>query len=125
MEFNEYQKGALETAQYPKVEVPSVIEEEKEFNVSHQAGYVYPALGLVGEAGEVAEKVKKLIRDKNGLYDEKDVEEIKKELGDVLWYIATLSHEFGIELNDIATTNYEKLKSRAERNKIQGSGDNR
>jgi NTP pyrophosphatase (non-canonical NTP hydrolase) len=120
MEFNDYQLGALETAQYPEVEVPKY-----EDGTIYSANYVYPALGLVGEAGEVAEKIKKLIRDQGGHYNDNDVQGIKKELGDVLWYVAVLAHEFDIKLDDIATTNYNKLKSRKERNVIKGSGDDR
>lgn len=114
MDFNKYQEGALETAQYPSVYVEET-----------PVGFVYPALGLAGEAGEVAEKCKKLIRDNRGTYSEGDVDSIKKELGDVLWYLAVLASEFGITLEDIATTNYNKLKSRKERDVIKGSGDDR
>lgn len=121
MEFNKYQEGALETAQYPSVEV---IGDGLVWGVD-RIDFVYPALGLTGEAGEVAEKCKKIIRDKGGNWDESDQVAIKKELGDVLWYVAVLAHEFDIELDDIATTNYEKLKSRKERNVITGSGDDR
>jgi NTP pyrophosphatase (non-canonical NTP hydrolase) len=76
---------------------------------------------LAGEAGEVTEKVKKMLRD--GTVPDK--KEIAKELGDVLWYISALAGDFGISLEEIAQMNYEKLKSRQERNVISGSGDNR
>ncbi|MFA5211243.1 MAG: nucleoside triphosphate pyrophosphohydrolase family protein [Patescibacteria group bacterium] len=109
MEFNEYQKEARKTASYP----------DKDNN------FIYPTLGLMGEAGEVAEKIKKIIRDDNGVVSEIKKEEIKKELGDVLWYISNLSHELKIDLEDVANTNLNKLFSRLERNKINGSGDNR
>jgi NTP pyrophosphatase (non-canonical NTP hydrolase) len=122
MEFNKYQEGALETVQYPGLFIDK---DWDEYNPSLELNYIYPALGLVGEAGEVAEKVKKIIRDKLGSFGLEDVESIKKELGDVLWYVAVLAHEFGIKLDDVASTNYAKLKSRKERGKIQGSGDNR
>jgi len=114
--FNDYQVAALTTAQYPRTVV---------MKSAKTASYIYPALGLAGEAGEVAEKVKKLLRDKLGDWDELDKENIKKELGDVLWYVAVLAHEFGIDLQDVANGNINKLSSRKERGVIHGSGDNR
>ena len=92
------------------------------------SGVTYLTLGLCGESGEVAEKMKKIIRDHrdsdmDALYNKR--EEIKKELGDVLWYISSLSSELGIDLNEVAEKNIEKLKSRKDRGKIGGSGDNR
>jgi len=103
MEFNEYQKKAITTAIYP-------IEYE----------IIYPALGLAGEAGEVAEKIKKYIRD-----GELDKDSVAKELGDVLWYIANLASDLDIDLDVIAHNNIEKLFSRKERGVLHGSGDNR
>ena len=103
MTFEEYQEQARSTAIYPR-----------------DRAIVYPALGLTGEAGEVAEKVKKWIRD--GTLDK---ESIAKELGDVLWYIAALSGDLGISMDEIASQNIRKLQDRASRGKIQGSGDNR
>lgn len=82
-------------------------------------------LGLNGEAGEVAEKLKKIIRDKNGEISEEDKAELAKELGDVLWYIAVFAHDLGVPLEDIASANLAKLKSRKDRGKLTGSGDNR
>lgn len=108
MTLDEYQKVARETAIYPD-----------NFSV------IYPSLGLTGESGEVADKVKKIIRDKEGRFDVHDEYEIAKELGDVLWYIANLSSDLGYSLSDVARFNTEKLKSRAERNVLNGSGDNR
>ncbi|OGY56975.1 MAG: hypothetical protein A2119_01155 [Candidatus Colwellbacteria bacterium GWA2_46_10] len=87
--------------------------------------FVYPVLGLAGETGEVAEKIKKILRDKDGVVSDEDREEIKKELGDVLWYLSRLSAEMGLSLEDVAQSNIEKLFSRLERGKIQGEGDNR
>jgi NTP pyrophosphatase (non-canonical NTP hydrolase) len=123
MEMNNYQEMAIRTAIYNK-----------------KYSCLYPALGLAGEAGETCEKVKKLIRDSefepeifcSGTIDE-DIpqawfekrEEIKKEIGDVIWYCAALARDFGLKLGDIAELNIEKLRSRAERNAIKGSGDNR
>ena len=103
MTFNEYQKLAKSTAVYPD-----------EYNVG------YPTLGLTGEAGEVAEKVKKYIRDGTECRDD-----LKKELGDVLWYLSAIASDLDLSLEDIAQTNVEKLKSRFKRDKIKGSGDNR
>lgn len=109
MDFTEYQRLSRKTAIYP--------------NVGNN--YIYPTLGLAGEAGEVAEKVKKIIRDQNGIIDQYNRETIAKELGDVLWYIAQLATEFNLSLEQIAEDNIEKLKSRQLRNKLHGFGDNR
>ncbi len=81
-------------------------------------------LGLCGEAGEVADKFKKIIRDKNGKFEMRD-EKILKELGDVLWYMVRIGSWFGYSLDEIMIANHEKLQSRWERKKIGGSGDNR
>ena len=109
MDFNTYQKNARLTAQYPNL----------------GSNYIYPTLGLVGEAGEVAEKVKKVIRDKKGVFDDESKKGLKKELGDVLWYVSNLCTEFNFSLDDIALQNLEKLKLRAAKGKISGSGDDR
>ena len=109
MDFNTYQKNARLTAQYPNL----------------GSNYVYPTLGLVGEAGEVAEKVKKVIRDKKGVFDDESKKGLKKELGDVLWYVSNICTEFNFSLDDIALQNLEKLKLRAAKGKISGSGDDR
>jgi NTP pyrophosphatase (non-canonical NTP hydrolase) len=102
--FDQYQKFARSTAIYPP-----------------DAGTIYPALGLASEAGEVASKVKKWIRDGGSF----PVEDVKKELGDVLWYIAVLAAEYKINLSEVAQANVEKLLDRAERGVLTGSGDNR
>lgn len=86
---------------------------------------VYPALGLNGEAGEVAEKVKKVLRDNGGVFTDEAKEEIAKELGDCLWYICALADDMGYTLNDIAQMNVDKLTSRKNRDMIHGNGDNR
>lgn len=109
MTFEEYQNKAAKTAVYPKL----------------MHGSVYPALGLAGEAGEVAEKVKKLVRDDKGVVSEEKRSEVAKELGDVLWYVSQVATEFDIMLTDVATQNLEKLASRKNRDRIHGSGDNR
>ena len=107
MEMNDYQTAAKGTAIYP-------IEQ----------GLIYTVLGLCGESGEVAEKVKKMIRDgddKSGNFED----ELGKELGDVLWYLANLASELGFTLEDIARNNLHKLQYRKSRGVIGGSGDNR
>lgn len=109
MDFEEYQKLSKETAMYPKI----------------GENYVYPTLGLVGEAGEIAEKIKKVFRDNNGVLDEERKQMLKKELGDVLWYLAQLSTELGLSFDEVASFNIEKLASRKERGAIHGDGDNR
>lgn len=108
MTLNEYQQKALETAVYPK-----------EYKI------VYPALGLTGEAGEVSDKIKKIIRDNNCEITDDKKREIAKELGDVLWYIATLANDIDYKLEDVAQMNYDKLHSRQLRGMLGGSGDNR
>jgi len=113
MDFKEYQKESRKTATYP------------------EAGdtFVYPVLGLSGESGEIADKFKKVIRDQNISKPSELTEEFKedmtKELGDVLWYIAQISTELELDLEEVAQRNLEKLFSRMERGKLGGSGDNR
>lgn len=82
---------------------------------------VYPALGLAGESGEIAEKVKKYLRGDKGL----DKEGLLKELGDPLWYITSLADDLGFTLQDVVNANVEKLSSRKERGVLKGSGDDR
>jgi NTP pyrophosphatase (non-canonical NTP hydrolase) len=86
---------------------------------------VYPTLGLVNEAGEVAGKVKKIFRDKQGVISEEDREALKQELGDVLWYLAQIATELGVGLDEVASANLAKLFDRLERGKIRGEGDTR
>jgi len=109
MNFEDYQKKSRKTALYPNV----------------GENFIYPTIGLSGETGEVSEKIKKVIRDKGGKIDSETREMIKKELGDVLWYVSQLASELGLSLDDIAEKNIEKLYSRLERGKLQGSGYNR
>jgi NTP pyrophosphatase (non-canonical NTP hydrolase) len=110
MTFEEYEKKAFKTAQYPHI----------------GQNLIYPALGLVGEAGEVAEKIKKIWRNKNVWFaNENESDELVMELGDVLWYINALAHELGYPLHIIAERNLLKLEDRAVRNVIKSSGDNR
>ena len=86
---------------------------------------VYPTLGLLNEAGEVAGKIKKIFRDKDGVISEEDRQALKHELGDVLWYLTQICTELDLTLDEVAETNIEKLFSRFERNKIRGDGDHR
>lgn len=111
MDFKEYQKKSRKTAVYPKSK--------------YCEGVFYPILGLVGESGEVAEKIKKCLRDDKGIITKEKKEELKKELGDVLWYISQIATDLKLSLDDIAIVNLEKLASRHKRDKIHGSGDNR
>lgn len=88
-------------------------------------GFMDKVLGLVGESGEFADKIKKILRDKNAKINQEDNQELIKELGDVLWYIAVLSHYFGVTLDEVATLNVNKLSKRMKESKIIGKGDNR
>lgn len=87
--------------------------------------FVEKVLGLVGEAGETADKIKKLLRDKDGVIDAHDKVEVTKELGDVLWYVASIARYLGVSLEEVAQANLEKLESRCKRNLLHGEGDNR
>jgi NTP pyrophosphatase (non-canonical NTP hydrolase) len=108
VEFADYQRHARETAEYPR-----------------EAWLAYPALGLAGEAGEVAEHAKKAIRDDGGTVSDERRAAMAKELGDVLWYVSQLASELGLELEDVAAGNLEKLRSRQRRGVLSGSGDDR
>ena len=108
MDFDEYQRKAAATAIYPT-----------------EVGVVYTALGLASEAGEVAGKVKKVLRDENGDFDLQAAYRIADEMGDVLWYMAQLATELGVPLASIASGNIAKLASRSERGVLGGSGDER
>lgn len=106
--FEDYEKIAMANEVWPK---------------NHYI--IFPALGITGEAGEVAEKLKKILRDKNGEFNFTDKLEIVKELGDVLWYLTAMAHDLGYTLQEVAEENIQKIKSRRERDKIHGNGDNR
>jgi NTP pyrophosphatase (non-canonical NTP hydrolase) len=110
MKFDDYQNKALTT-------IISTDDELKD--------RLHWVLGINGEAGEIAEKAKKIIRDKGGKMDNDDREAFGKEIGDVLWYLAVFAHHLGLSLEDIANANLEKLASRQKRGKLTGSGDNR
>jgi len=109
MDFNDYQTKSRKTAKYPAI--------------GHAV--IYPTLGLVNEAGEVAGKIKKVFRDKGGEINEETRSALKAELGDVLWYIAQVATELDLTLDEIAEYNIAKLLDRLERGKIRGDGDNR
>jgi len=107
--FDEYQKFCKKTAVYPNI----------------GKNFIYPTMGLVGEAGEIANKVKKVIRDDNSKLTKVNREELAHELGDVLWYVAQLSTELNLKFSDVVSMNVEKLSSRKNRNTLHGSGDDR
>lgn len=116
MNFNDYQKQALTTDTYNKNDgLVSVTD----------LAFLNKVLGLVGESGEVAEKVKKILRNNDGVATEDDRREIMKELGDVLWYMATLSQYLGYDFEEVAQTNLDKLADRKKRDVIKSEGDNR
>ena len=104
--FNNYQKVARKTAIY-------------------KDGIFYPTLGLCGESVEVAEKIKKIYGDNDGIISEYNKEQIVKEMGDVLWYIANLATDLNVSLEDVAKKNLEKIQTRQQKNLIHGDGDNR
>jgi NTP pyrophosphatase (non-canonical NTP hydrolase) len=108
VDLSEYQRLSRRTAEYPRND-----------------WLAYPALGLAGEAGEVAEHAKKAIRDDAGSVSDERRAAMAKELGDVLWYVAQLASELDLDLNEIADTNLQKLLSRQRRGVLSGSGDDR
>ncbi len=114
MTFDEYQKCAITTD--VSGGIPQPITSTAFFN---------KLLGLVGETGEIAEKFKKIYRDKNGLFDANSKADMQKELGDVLWYVSVIATYLDISLSDVADNNIAKLKSRKERGTLKGNGDNR
>ena len=108
MDLDEYQKAARRTAIY-----------------GERYRVVYPALGLASEAGEVAGKVKKVLRDQDGDFARAPLETLKDELGDVMWYVAVLAADLGLSLDQIASDNIAKLQSRLARGRLGGAGDDR
>ena len=112
MTLDEYQRGALRTASYPEA-----------------VRILYPALKLAGESGEVAEKLGKLMRDEGWLpgtpLSEAQRTALTHELGDVLWYVAVLASDLGVDLEAVGAINLDKLASRQRRGVIGGSGDAR
>lgn len=113
MQLNDYQDDTAETALYPLAGTGDIV------------AISYAALGLAGEAGEIANKVKKILRDAGGKLTLEMAEAIEKELGDVLWYWSRMVTEIGSSADEVAEANLAKLRDRKERGVIQGSGDNR
>lgn len=108
MKFNDYQKQAITTKIYKP-----------------EDALAYVTLGIVGEAGEIAEKVKKIIRDDNKIISEVKKKDILFEIGDCLWYLAAMCEELNVNFADVAQMNIDKLQSRKDRSQLTGSGDNR
>ena len=108
LNFNDYQKIAKTTAIYPD-----------EYKI------IYPALSLVGEAGEVANKVKKIVRDGEDKMSSDWKQQLASEIGDVLWYCAALASDLNMSLGVIASQNKDKLEARLKKGTLQGSGDKR
>ncbi len=109
MTFSEYQNKAREFAFYPDV----------------GKNLPYTGLGLCGETGEVADKIKKVLRDDKGEVTAEAKPELMKEMGDVLWYLSNMASELGVSLEDVAAGNLAKLGSRKSRGVLGGSGDGR
>ena len=129
MDFREYQIKAHSTAIYPRI---IVIKNQKDIQTAHRLGietadisYIYPILGLCGETGELANKIKKVIRDDGFEISEEKKKQIKKEKGDIKWYDAESDTELGISSNESATENLKELQIRQVKNLIKGSGDDR
>lgn len=113
MDFDEYQKKA---AKYDLFEATGSLKDVE---------FLEKVLGLVGEAGETADKIKKILRDKGGVTSDEDKEAISKELGDTLWYIASVARYMELPLSEVAKQNIQKLESRYQRNLLHGEGDER
>ena len=113
MNFDEYQKKAS------KSDLAKATDNLKD------VGFIEKVLGLVGEAGETADKIKKLLRDKDGVVSDEDKDLVVKELGDTLWYIASIARYLEVPLSEVADGNIEILESRWQRNKLHGEGDKR
>ena len=113
MKFNEYQNKAIKFDLFSPGQ-----------NLNG-GGFIEKVLGLAGEAGETADKFKKIIRDRGGQIDENDRLEITKELGDVLWYASAIATYLGVSFDDVAQINLKKLEDRAKRDKLHGEGDGR
>ena len=110
LDFAHYQAGAMRTAVYPG---------------RGEGHWTYPALGLAGETGEVCEKLKKALRDEGGRISERRKADLSRELGDVLWYLAALCTELGLNLQDVAGQNLAKLADRQAGGRLHGDGDHR
>lgn len=113
MKLDEYQDEAIKLARFPKINI------EWPDGQLERASFVYPALGLAGEAGEVLEHIKKIVRNDFGAISKERREKVKGELGDVLWYLARLAYEFDLSLETIAKENLKKLQQRDREGKIK------
>jgi len=120
--FNEYQEEAVKLRMSTKKFTENFPDTDS--TIVKMVALSYDGLGL-GEAGEVQGKIKKIIRDSGGYITPEATKEIQKELGDILWYIASMCDNLGITLKDVATNNIEKLQDRNKRGVLEGSGDNR
>ena len=110
LKINDYQKEAHKFAFYMGLE---------------NGDYRYPVMGLAEESGEVCGKFAKAVRDNNGIIDEERKQAIKKELGDVCWFVSEISTLLGFSLEEVMQGNLDKLASRKERGVLHGSGDDR
>ena len=112
MKFDEYQEKIVKYDTFSKCDLAEI-------------GFIEKVLGLTGEAGETADKIKKILRDKNGVISDEDREAISKELGDTLWYLTSIARYLDLPLSEVAKKNVDKLEDRYQRNKIHGAGDER
>lgn len=128
--FNQYEEQAIVTKIYDtnirkfitSLDIPLVENQERLRKI---LCFIYPVLGMLGEAGEVAEKLKKILRDGSFEINEEEKILLLKEIGDVQWYVADSAQELGSSASEVAQINIDKLRSRRERNVLQGSGDTR
>ena len=116
MKFDDYQR---------EIEKYDLVLRDEKLELANDPAFLEKAFGLAGESGEVAEKLKKIIRDKQGKITDVEREELKKELGDVIWYVASLARLMEMKFSEVAQGNINKLESRLKRDKLHGSGDNR
>lgn len=123
--LDEYQDATLRYDTFPGYYDGTAKYSKDGIMVATEQGLIEKVLGLPGEAGEAADKFKKIIRDKGGVISLSDREEIVKELGDVMWYVSTIAAYLDVPLSEVANGNISKLESRLRRNKIHGEGDNR
>lgn len=124
MNANEYQKQTAETALYVD-SVIRTVEDSSETRLKNLLDLCYTGLGLAGEAGEFANKLKKVIRDKHGELDDESKRALAKELGGVAWYLSECASNLGYDLSQIMAENLNQLQSRKDRGALQGSGDDR
>ena len=119
MGFDEYQEKAK------KYDFFEATEDLKAIDALKQPGFMEKVLGLTGEAGEIADKIKKILRDKGGVISDDDRAAVVKELGDTLWYVASIARYLGVPLSEVASVNLDKLEGRVRRGTMHGEGDER